>query len=127
MQQKLLHFLKFFIPFSLILLALQFVLVEYVLQLELYYATITIYTFHILATLAIYVFLVFVNKSYSDKTGFAFMACSLLKMLAAVLFLLPMMLAEVEHPFQDLMAFFIPYFLYLIFETIFAVRLINTK
>lgn len=127
MQDKLLSFLKIFIPFSIVLLAIQFVVAEYVLQLELYYPTWAIYSFHILATFLIYLFLVFVNKSFSDKTGFAFLACSLLKMLAAVIFLLPMMLSDTPDPFQDLMAFFIPYFLFLIFETIYAVRLINTK
>ena len=127
MQDKLLSFLRIFIPFSIVLLAIQFVVAEYVLQLELYYPTWAIYSFHILATFLIYLFLVFVNKSFSDKTGFAFLACSLLKMLAAVIFLLPMMLSDTPDPFQDLMAFFIPYFLFLIFETIYAVRLINTK
>jgi len=68
-----------------------------------------------------------VHKTFSDKTGFAFMACSLLKMMAAVLFLLPVMLNDTPNPLQDIVAFFIPYFLFLIFETIYAVKLINTK
>ncbi len=127
MQLKLISFLKTFLPFSIFLLAIQFVLVNKVLELELYYSTLAIYSFHILATFLIYLFLVIVHRSFSDKTGFAFMACSLLKMLAAVLFLLPMMLNDVVKPFQALMAFFIPYFLFLIFETIYAVKLINTK
>lgn len=127
MQDKLISFLKSFIPFSILLLIIQFSIVNYLLEIEFYYSTITIYSFHILATFLIYLFLVYVHKSFSDKTGFAFMACSLLKMLAAVLFLLPMMLNDVPNPFQDLMAFFIPYFLYLIFETIYAVKLINNK
>ncbi|GAA4309931.1 hypothetical protein GCM10023115_35000 [Pontixanthobacter gangjinensis] len=127
MQQKLLPFLKIFLPFSIILFSLQFVLVEYVLQLELFYSTLAIYSFHILATFLVYLLLVFVNRSFKGKTGFAFMACSLLKMFAAVIFLLPMMLNEEQNPVQALMAFFIPYFLYLIFETVYAVRLINTK
>ena len=127
MQSKLLSFLKIFIPFSIVLFAIQYILVNKVLELDLYYSTIAIYSFHVIATFLIYLFLVFVYRSFSDKTGFAFMACSLLKMLAAVLFLLPMMLSDVEQPFRVLMAFFIPYFLYLIFETIYAVKLINTK
>jgi hypothetical protein len=127
MQARLLSFLKTFIPFSLVLFLIQFLLVNYLLEIEFYYSTLAVYGFHVTATFLIYLFLVFVNESYHDKTGFAFMACSLLKMLAAVLFLLPMMLADVANPFQDLLAFFIPYFLYLIFETIYAVKLINTK
>lgn len=127
MQAKITPFLKFFIPFSLILFAIQFGLVNYVFKLDLYYSTIAIYGFHVLATFIIYLFLVFVYNSFSDKTGFAFMACSLLKMLAAVLFLLPLMLNGITKPFLNIITFFIPYFLFLIFETVYAVKLINSK
>ncbi|TRO67349.1 hypothetical protein [Christiangramia sabulilitoris] len=127
MQAQILSFLKVFIPFSIFLILIQFGLVNYVFKTELYYSTIAIYGFHVIATFLIFLFLAFVHKTFSDKTGFAFMACSLLKMLAAVLFLLPMMLNDVARPFLDLMAFFIPYFLFLIFETFYAVKLINTK
>jgi len=127
MQAKLISFLKLFIPFSIVLFIVQFSIVNYLLNIELYYASLAVYTFHVAATFLIYLFLVYVNNTFSDKTGFAFMACSLLKMLAAVLFLLPMMLNDVPNPFQDLILFFIPYFLFLIFETIYAVKLINTK
>ncbi|SDS39120.1 hypothetical protein [Gramella sp. MAR_2010_147] len=127
MQAKLFPFLKLFLPFSILLFAIQYLIVNYSLKIEFYYSTVAVYSFHVIATFLIYLFLVFVNKSFSDKTGFAFMACSLLKMLAAVLFLLPMMLNDVPNPFQDLIAFFIPYFLFLIFETIYAVKLLNLK
>ncbi|SDR93068.1 hypothetical protein [Christiangramia echinicola] len=127
MQAKLISFLKTFIPFSILLFSIQFALLNYFFEIELYYSTIAIYSFHVLATFLIFLFLTFVHKTFSDKTGFAFMACSLLKMLAAVLFLLPMMLNDVANPFIDMITFFIPYFLFLIFETIYAVRLINTK
>jgi uncharacterized Tic20 family protein len=55
------------------------------------------------------------------------MGASLFKMLAAVLFLLPMLLNNENSPFINLLSFFLPYFLYLIFETFFAVKLINSK
>ncbi len=127
MQKKTISFLKGFLPFSIILFLIQYWLVNDLLKPDLYYSTLAIYGFHTIATFLIYMFLAFVHNTFSDKTGFAFMACSLLKMLAAVLFLLPVMLNDVANPFQDLMAFFIPYFLFLIFETFYAVRLINTK
>lgn len=127
MKAKLIPFLRFFIPFSLFLFGLQFVLVNYFLETDLYYSTVSIYAFHVIATLLIYLFLIYVHNTFRDKTGFAFMGSSLLKMLAAVLFLLPMMLSDVANPFQDMIAFFVPYFLFLIFETVYAVRLINIK
>ncbi|WP_300433649.1 hypothetical protein [Christiangramia sp.] len=127
MKITLIQFLKPFIPFSILLFTIQFILVNYVFEITFYYSVVAVYAFHISATFLIYLFLVYVNKSFGDKTGFAFMACSLLKMLAAVLFLLPMMLNDAPNPFQDMIAFFIPYFLFLIFETVYAVKLINTK
>lgn len=127
MKDKILAFLKLFVPFSVVLFLIQFIVVNYLLEVQLYYSTVSVYSFHVCATLIIYLFLSYVHKTFSDKTGFAFMGCSLLKMLAAVLFLLPMMLSEVNNPFNDMLAFFIPYFLFLIFETIYAVRLINIK
>lgn len=127
MKDNIISFLKLFIPFSLLLFLIQFGVVNYLLETELYYTTISVYGFHVLATFIIYLFLCYVHKTFRDKTGFAFMGCSLLKMLAAVLFLLPVMLSEVNNPFHDMLAFFIPYFLFLIFETIYAVRLINIK
>lgn len=127
MQAKLISFLKLFLPFSLILFGIQFILIEYILKIDLYYSTLAVYAFHVIATFLIFLFLVYVHKSFSEKTGFAFMATSLFKMFAAVLFLLPMMLNSTENRFQQIIAFFIPYFLFLIFETIYAVKLINRK
>lgn len=127
MQQKIISFLKVFIPFFIICLLIQFALVNYLFHPDLYYSTFSIYAFQFIATLIVYFLLVLVQQNFSDKTGFAFMGCSLFKMLAAVLFLLPMMLNGTANPFQSLIAFFIPYFIFLVFETIYAVKLINLK
>lgn len=127
MKENLSGFLKVFLPFSLLTFGIQFILVDYIYQAETYYSTMAVYAFHILATFLIYYFLLFVHSNFEEKTGFAFMACSLLKMLAAVLFLLPLMLSDTEAMLPDIAAFFIPYFLFLFFETYYAVRLINTK
>jgi hypothetical protein len=128
MKQQLLGFLKLFVPFSIVLFIIQFLVINFVLEdIDFYYSTWAIYSFHILATFIIYLVLVLIHKNFRDNTGFAFMGGSLLKMLAAVLFLLPMMLKNQDYRFINLLSFFIPYFLYLIFETIYAVRLINSK
>lgn len=127
MKGKLLAFSKVLVPFAVILGFLQFLIIYYLVDAELYYSIFSIYSFHILVTFIIYFALVFIHKSFEEKTGFAFMALSLFKMLAAILFLLPMMLAEVEAPFASLISFFVPYFFFLIFETIYVVKLINSK
>ncbi|WP_373057260.1 hypothetical protein [Zunongwangia sp. H14] len=127
MKIKLLRFLKYFLPFTFLLMLLQYFIINYFVEEELYYSTWSIYTFHFLSTFIIYLLLLWIHENFPDKTGFVFMAAGLVKMFAAVLFLLPLLLAKVAHPFNNILAFFIPYFLFLIFETFFAVRLINSK
>ena len=125
MKNDLLAFLKRLLPFTLLLWLIQFLLQRYVLEMEFYYSSFSIYLFHFLATFLIYLSLVFVYRNFQENTGFAFMGLSLFKMVAAVIFLLPLILSEVNAVFANILAFFIPYFLYLIFETFYAVKLIN--
>ncbi|TVZ26278.1 hypothetical protein JM83_1232 [Gillisia sp. Hel_I_86] len=128
MKQKLLDFLKIFVLFSIILFVLHFIINRLFLEeIIFYYSIWSIYAFHIISTFFIYFLLVYIHLNFSDKTGFAFMGASLFKMLAAVLFLLPMLINNENSPFINLLSFFIPYFLYLILETIFSVKLINSR
>lgn len=128
MKQKLLDFFKIFIPFTIILFFLHYLTNQFFLgEIKFYYSIWGIYAFHIISTLLIYFLLIYIYDNYREKTGFAFMGASLFKMLAAVLFLLPMLVNNENNPFINLLSFFIPYFLYLIFETFFAVKLINSN
>ncbi|MAG87972.1 MAG: hypothetical protein CMB97_11515 [Flavobacteriaceae bacterium] len=125
MGKPLLNFLKVFLPFSLILFIIQFLVISNFIEASLYYSTLANYAFHIFATLLIYTLLLYINLNFSDKTGFAFMGLGLLKMVSAVLFLLPALLDDEVSVFAQVIAFFVPYFIFLIFETTFAVKLIN--
>jgi hypothetical protein len=87
MNKKLKSFLLVLIAFTIILFSIQYFVVEHLKQTQtFYYSTWSIYLFHFFATLLIYLFIVFVQKTFPDKTGFAFMACSLLKMMAVITF-----------------------------------------
>ncbi len=86
-----------------------------------------IYTFLAAATLAIFLIMHFVHKKFPDHTGFAFMGLSIFKIAASVIFFIPLMKAQVLNPVGDVLNFFIPYFIYLLIEVVFAVRLINSK
>ena len=122
---QIFSFLKYFIPFALLLSFSHFLFVTYVLvDLKFELGIDSIYLFLFFTTLLIYIFLVFVNVKFPEKTGFAFLTSSLLKMMASVVFLLPLILSK-NRLVNDVLAFFISYFLFLIFETIFVVRLIN--
>ena len=125
MMTQIFSFLKYFIPFGLLLSFSHFLFVTYVLvDLKFELGIDSIYLFLFFTTLLIYIFLVFVNVKFPEKTGFAFLTNSLLKMMASVVFLLPIILSK-NRLVNDVLAFFISYFLFLIFETIFVVRLIN--
>jgi hypothetical protein len=127
MLQQLKPFLLVLIPFTLIFFGIQYFVIDHLKSsLEFFYSTWSIYTFHFIATLLIYLFFLFVLKTFPDKAGFAFMACGILKMMAAVVFLLPLILNKDQEALNDVLAFFIPYFLFLTIETIFCVKNLNS-
>lgn len=128
MIQKLKPFLFTLIPFTLFFFGIQYFIVD-LLKEQLYtffYSTWSIYIFHFSATILVFLFVLFVHKTYPDKAGFAFMACGLLKMLAAIVFLLPL-IQNKEAVLNDVLAFFISYFLFLFLETFFALRILNKE
>ena len=125
-MQQFYKFLKLIIPFSIVLFFIQKYTIDSFFQnITFFYSTWSIYLFHLLITLVSYGFLLFVNRTFADKTGFAFMGFSLFKMMAAIVFLIPLIQSDLESQIPDVSAFFIPYFLYLFFETLFAVRLLS--
>lgn len=125
-MNRVVDFLKFFVPFSIVLFVAQYFAMQSLSEtLVFFYQTWSIYTFNIVATFLVYLFLIFVNNNFKDYTGFAFLGASLFRMMAAVVFLIPLIKAGVKDPIVDVSAFFIPYFLFLFFETYFAIRLIN--
>jgi hypothetical protein len=125
-MQKIYSFLKYIIPFSIILFATQNYIVTTLFEKNyFFYSTWSIYLFHFIITILSYMFLLVVNKTFPDKTGFAFMGISLIKMMAAVVFLIPLLQSDLKNQIPDVGAFFIPYFSYLVYETFFAISLIN--
>lgn len=126
MKQKLIKFLFVLVPFTLVFFSLHYFIGDLIgVTKDLYYETWKVYVFNFLATFSVYLFVVFVNKTFSDKTGFAFMACGLLKMMGAIIFLLPLIQNKELDAVNDVIAFFIPYFLFLFLETIYVVKILN--
>ncbi|MEO8934275.1 MAG: hypothetical protein ABI295_08200 [Xanthomarina sp.] len=75
-----------------------------------------IYVFHFVVTTLLYSV---INFQYSrGKTDIfnLFMGFTILKMILAIAFLLPVLLSDIERKQPDVFNFFIPYFLYLFFE-----------
>jgi hypothetical protein len=125
-MNRVIDFLKYFVPFSIVLFVSQYFVMQSLSdKLVFFYSVWSIYIFNIVATFLVYLFLIFVNKNFSTYTGFAFLGASFFRMMVAIIFLIPLIKANVKDPIIDLGAFFIPYFLFLLFETYFTVRLIN--
>lgn len=128
MAGPFLNFLKIFLPFALLLFGIQYVLtLQLFATTPFYYSLWSVYIFHFISSLISYLFLLFVHKSFPDKAGYTFMGTGVLKMMACVVFLIPMIQSEIADRIPDVAAFFVPYFLFLLFETLVAVRLINKE
>lgn len=77
-----------------------------------------IYVFHIITVLLIYSV---VNYKYSNGENVifnVFMIGTLIKLVLAILFLLPLLLSDFESKRPDVINFFIPYFFFLAFEVL---------
>jgi hypothetical protein len=75
-----------------------------------------IYAFHVVTVLLIYTV---INYKFSNGNSVIFnyfMIGTLLKMVLAFLFLLPLLLSDFQSKKPDVMNFFIPYFIFLAFE-----------
>ena len=129
LKRFFLHFFKINFFVTAVCCLLQYLLVEIYLEKLLFYPTAVTYLFLFLLSLGIYALVLLVYKNLPDKTGFAYMGLSVFKMLIALLYLLPLMLSDSSKSdlLIDILSFFIPYFLYLILETIFAVKLLLNK
>lgn len=125
-MQRTLNFLKYLLPFSIILYVLQYFLaITLFPETTYYYPLWSVYLFMIIATMVDYLILLFVNKNLSEYTGYTFMGLGVFKMFAAVLFFIPLIKSDTVNRIPDVAMFFIAYFLFLGFETSKAIQLLK--
>lgn len=128
MKKEIKYLLLYLLGLSILLFCAQYLVQKNIFDsIVFYYKTPTIYIFHFTLTFLILLSLIAVKNIYFEKTGFAFMALSFLKMLASVIFLLPLIQSEKINYIPDVIAFFIPYFLFLLFEIFYSIKLLNSK
>ncbi|SFW43533.1 hypothetical protein SAMN02927921_01665 [Sinomicrobium oceani] len=125
MKDHIVAFLKLLLPLTVALCALQYAVITRVITgYDFQLSTIAIYVFHFAVSFLIYLFLLYVKNISPDKTGYAFMGCSFLRMMASVVFLWP--LIDREGSFVgDVLAFFIPYFIFLTIEVYYVVKFVQ--
>ena len=127
-MKKEFRFMVYFMLGMIIFCAIQHYALGYFFpELKFYFSTIQIYSFQSIASLVVCISVFYVNKVFFDKTGFAFIAATFIKMMACVLFLFPFIQSDIENKVPDVIMFFIPYFIFLLFDTIFAVRLMKEQ
>jgi hypothetical protein len=83
--------------------------------------------FHFLTVAVSYTLLVLVNKYFFQQTGYAFLAFGIIKMGLSVFFLMPVIDSDIANKIPDVLSFFIPFFVFLLLETIFSVNLLNSS
>ncbi len=84
-----------------------------------------IYVFHFFITFFIFALLYYVGKLIPDYIGFTFMGFILLKMIAALFFLLPLIKMENLSKIPDFTSFFIPYFIFLFLEILLTMKILK--
>lgn len=86
-----------------------------------------IYIFNFLLVLIVYTLLNYIQGQDSSKVFVYFMGATLIKMILAIVFLLPVLLSEAKNAKEEVIHFFVPYFIYLAFEVSFITRLLREK
>jgi hypothetical protein len=120
-------FLRSLLVIGVALFAIHYFLVEKFFPGQFFFPVWKIYAFLGIATLVTFLLVQVVHKHFPDKSGFAFMALSIVKMAAAIVFFLPLLDVQGHDLAGDVLSFFIPYFLFLLLEVIYVVRLINSR
>jgi len=75
----------------------------------------------------IYTVLVLLKCRFNEQLGFFFMAGSFLKFAAFFIFIYPILNKDFELTRLEFSMFFIPYIFSLILETVFLIKVLNTK
>lgn len=84
--------------------------------LKLFFPIWQIYAFHFVVTTLFYTIINYRFSKGQTDVFLLFMGSTLFKMLLSILFLLPVILSDMEKKQADVFNFFIPYFLYLSLE-----------
>lgn len=125
-QKQFFLFAGLLLVASIILFAAQNAIVQWLRDdYTFYYSVWAIYLFHFLVTIFIFTVLFLVGKFLPKYVGLIFMAFILFKMIASILFLLPLIKMDDVSKIPDFASFFTPYFIYLLLEIILAILILR--
>ncbi len=119
--------LQLFLFTTILFLLHLFINKKYFFSIEFYFDLWKIYAFHFITVATVILILTRQSIIKPKSTFYIFIVLSVLKMLAALLFLSPLFYNKELKPIPSVFSFFIPYFSFLIFESVIAVRVLNPK
>lgn len=85
------------------------------------------YVLLVIMSLVTFGLIVFVNYVIQEYTGFAFIASIVFKMFVTLWFLFPLITSDVLNKNPDVLNFFLPFFVFLVVEVLFSIRLLQSK
>jgi len=125
-KKRQLVFLLQIVGVSVLLFAIHsYLIYHFAKDTVLFFPIWQIYVFHFVVTLAFYTIINYRFSSGKKDIFNLFMVMTFIKMILAILFLLPLLLSEFENKQPDVFNFFIPYFLYLFFEVFALTRFLQ--
>jgi len=116
MTKKISSYILRLIIFTAILFTVHYYLLILFFQGILYFPLWSIYVFNTLLVLIVYSVIVYKSEKGSRAIYQLFLGLTTLKMVLAVVFLLPLFMGKSDHTQLEIINFFIPYFLFLGFE-----------
>jgi len=111
------HFLIQLLVVSVLVFGIHsYLLYHFAKETVLFFPIWQIYTFHYIITALLYGLINYKFSQGKTEIFNLFTGGTLLKMIIAIVFLLPLLLSEFKNKQPDVFNFFIPYFLFLAFE-----------
>jgi len=116
MSKETSSFILKLLIFAVIIFGIHVYIISQFFEGNLYFPIWTIYTFNAVLVAIVFSVLNYQKNKGSDKMYQLFLGLTLLKMILAIVFLLPLFFEKSEHSQLEVINFFIPYFLFLSFE-----------
>ena len=116
MNKDISNYLIKLLGFSVLLFAVHYYLISQFFEGNLHLPIWSIYLFN--AVLVAVVYIIIFNKSQGGSKSIfqLFLGLTIAKMVLAVVFLMPLFFRKSDHTQLEILNFFVPYFLFLIFE-----------
>lgn len=125
-KKRQILFLLQLVGVSIVLFAVHsYLLYHFAKDVSFFFPLWQIYVFHVFITSIFYTVINYRFSSGKKDIFNLFMVLTFLKMVLAILFLLPLFLSDLENKQPDVFNFFIPYFLYLFFEVFALTRFLQ--